>query len=301
VSQYTPGIDVSRWQGEINWKTVANQGYKFAVIRASVGRQYTDPRFYTNWDGAKAAGLLVSAYHVVKPNHPASAQVEQFFSVLDDRQPDLPPVLDVEMHEDLTPAQITTNVKECARLVEETGGRKPMIYTGKWFWDDYVLPSPDWAQYDLWTAHYEVPAPSTPRDWTSWTFWQYSETGSVSGVTSHNTDLNWFNGSYEDLLAYIKRTGGEVAPAEVVEGAETGEAAAGASTEVVPAGLRLRVINPTLKIRSGPGIFYDHIGNLHDGQVVPILAIEGKDVWIKIGPGQWAALAYQGHTYMRLD
>lgn len=66
-----PGIDVSTYQGEINWKRVVAAGYRFASIRATLGNDRTDSRFYANWKGARDAGLLVSAYHVVKPYQPS--------------------------------------------------------------------------------------------------------------------------------------------------------------------------------------------------------------------------------------
>jgi hypothetical protein len=96
----TPGIDVSRWQGDIQWEKVASAGYRFAVIRATVGETYTDPRFDANWAGARDAGLLVSAYHVLKPEHPADSQVARLFETLGDRRADLPLVLDIELHGD---------------------------------------------------------------------------------------------------------------------------------------------------------------------------------------------------------
>ena len=80
---YTPGVDVSRYEGVVDWKKVAAAGYRFAIIRATLGRRsYTDPTFNTNWTGAKAAGLLVSAYHVVVATNYANKQIDRFFSAL---------------------------------------------------------------------------------------------------------------------------------------------------------------------------------------------------------------------------
>ena len=284
MSQFTPGIDVSRWQGAINWQTVAASGYKFAVIRATVSHHYTDPRFYINWEGAKNAGLLVSAYHVIKPDHPAAAQIERLFNVLDNRRADFPLVLDVELDRGKTKAEITESVRQCLQLMKERDGRPPIVYTGKWFWDDFVSSSSKWAGYDLWAAHYEVAQPTLPRGWSEWKFWQYSETGRVAGVGSQNTDLNWFNGSYEALQAYAGQPD---------TSSETGD--------VLAAGTRVRVSAPTLKIRSGPGVNYDHIGDLPEGTLLSVRSIRGKDVWVEFEPGQWAAFSYQGFVYMTLD
>lgn len=280
----TPGIDVSRWQGEVDWNQVASQGYRFAVIRATVGDYYTDPRFYENWRGAHEAGLLVSAYHVVKPKQPVDAQIDRFFDVLDERNSDLPLVLDVELADGKTPAIVTNVVQQCAALVEEKSGRKPIIYTGKWFWDPNVLRCQNWRDYDLWIANYGAPAPTLPADWSEWVLWQFSETGSVEGVSSRATDLNWFNGTYEDLLTYCKTEHHDI------EGREVERAAAPA--------LALRVNSPYLRVRSGPGIEYDHIGDLGEGDVIAVKSIGGQDVWVEFETGQWAAMIYQGVSYL---
>ena len=179
-----PGIDVSRWQGAINWQTIAAQGYRFAVIRATVGNYYTDPRFYENWRGAREHNLLVTAYHVVKPKQTAESQINRLFEVLEKHKPDLPLVLDVELTDDQPRATITSVVRECATRITEHTGRAPVIYTGSWFWTPNIAHGPEWAEYDLWIAHYGVSSPTLPTDWTEWKFWQYSEKGSVSGVSS---------------------------------------------------------------------------------------------------------------------
>ncbi len=283
----TPGIDVSRWQGAIDWQQVAAQGYRFAVIRATVGDYYTDPRFYENWRGAIGAKLLVSAYHVVKPAIDAGAQIKRLFDVLDGRKSDLPLVLDVELADGQTPEVVTAVIKACAGAIETRDGRKPIIYTGKWFWDPNVLRRQDWREYDLWVANYGVESPTLPADWSEWVLWQYSETGSVSGVSSRATDLNWFNGSEDDLYAYCGTSAHAVETREV-EG--TG-----------PRRLRLRVAAPNLRIRSGPGIDHAHIGDLQAGDVIEALAFDGEEVWVSFAPGQWAAMKYQGDTYLVFD
>jgi len=268
VKERVPGIDVSRWQGQMNWREVAAGGFRYAFLRATIGDAYTDPRFYANWDGAREAGLLVSAYHVITPKVSASAQMAHFFDVLDDRISDLPLVLDVEREDGVAPAGITRCVKDCLYEVEGRENRKPIIYTARWFWDRLVLPAREWAEYDLWVASY-TSLPLLPRDWTSWRFWQYSETGRVAGSGSRSTDLNWFSGSYDDLLAY-----------------------AGKEREALPEPVvlwRARVIIPKLNVRSGPGRRFRNIGDLHEGDVVEVFSLTGQDVWVEFEPGKWAA------------
>ena len=276
----TPGIDVSRWQGEISWGQVAAAGYRFAAIRATLGNYYTDYRFYVNWDGAREAGLLVTAYHVVAPERPADSQMERFFDTLDGRSPDLPLVLDVELSRGVSPEDVAASVKVCADVIEEQEGRKPVIYTARWFWDHSVLDAPHWPDYDLWVANYGVEAPSLPGAWDNWTLWQYSDHGDVPGIGGA-TDLDWFNGSYDELLAYA----GEE---PVVE-------------EMPLVGLKARVTVESLDLRSGPGMNYGDVGDLCQGDVVNVVSLSGDDIWIEVEPGKWAPLQSRGKRYMELE
>ena len=276
----TPGIDVSRWQGEIDWSRVAVAGYRFAIIRATVGNYYTDPRFYVNWEDARDVGLLISAYHVVAPERPADSQIEHLFEVLDDRSPDFPLVLDIELSREVGREGITACAAECADLVEREEGRKPIIYTARWFWDNNVLDTPDWSSYDLWVAHYGVDNPTLPVVWDQWTLWQYSDHGQVPGIDAA-TDLNWFNGSYDDLLAYVS-----VEPVQ---------------DEVPLAGLQARVTTEQLYVRSGPSMNYGDVGDLHEGDVVNVVSLAGEDVWIQIEPGKWAPFRFRGKRLMELE
>ncbi len=275
-----PGIDVSRWQREVAWAKVASSGYRFAVIRATIGNYYTDPRFYVNWDDARQAGLLVSAYHVVAPERPADSQMDRFFEVLDDRLSDMPLVLDVELSRELSPEDITACTERCAKLVEDRDGRRPVIYTARWFWDRNVLDGPDWKQYDLWVAHYGTDDPSLPCDWDEWRFWQYSDRGTVPGIGTA-TDLNWFNGTYEELLVYVE---GEP---EV--------------DEIPLEGLEARVVVESLNLRSGPGMNYGQVAELEEGDRVTVVTFCGEDVWVQVEPGKWAPFRSRGQRYMELE
>jgi len=271
-----PGIDVSRWQGEVDWQKVRAAGYRFAVIRATIGDFYTDPRFYANWSGAQDAGILVSAYHVVTPDKPAESQISYLFDVLDGRVSDFPLIVDVERDDGADLVEITQCIRDCLQVVQARDGRRPIIYTARWCWNRYVLTSAAWQSYDLWVASYTTD-PVLPRDWSTWRFWQYSEQGKVSGIRAA-TDLNWFDGTYEDLLAYAG--GDSEAP------------------EIPKTGWRARVTTRKLNVRSGPGIDFEDIGDLYEGEVIDILTLSGEDVWVEFEPGKWAAVALKGERYL---
>jgi GH25 family lysozyme M1 (1,4-beta-N-acetylmuramidase)/uncharacterized protein YraI len=280
-----PGIDVSRWEGEINWPLVAEAGYRFAVIRATVGDYYTDPSFYTNWNGAYAAGLLVTAYHVVVPNRYASAQTQRFFDVLGDRRSDLPLVLDVERVDNISPAGITACVLECNQKIQQKDSRNPIIYTAKYYWKDNILPTYDWSKNDLWIANYLVSSPSLAPGWTTWKFWQYDDKGKVNGVSS-DVDLDWFNGSYADLISYSNQNPPPIVPPIVPPSA--------------PSILKCQTLVPILNIRNGPGINYSKVGELKAGEIVTIKNISGYDAWVQFDIGKWCAAIYGGVKFLNL-
>ncbi|MFN8529079.1 MAG: GH25 family lysozyme [Anaerolineae bacterium] len=281
------GIDVSYWQTTIDWNQVAAAGYRYAAIRATVGSDYVDPRFATNFDGAKRAGLLVTAYHVLRPKHTAAAQMDAFFTTMGGRKTDLPLALDVEMPDGATPDVITAITRQSCDLMTQRGGRKPILYTARWFWDRNVIASADWAQYDLWVASYGSASPLLPRDWTTWKIWQYTDKGVVPGVGAKSTDLNWFNGSLDELLTYAG-----VVP-DPLNNAVSGTAARR---------LRARVGAQVVNIRTGPAIAYEDVGDLAPNTDVTILEFTGKQVWVKIHAAQerWCAFALDADPYIQL-
>lgn len=203
-----PGIDVSRYQGTIDWVKVAAAGYKFAIIRATVGNYYADPTFEANWDGARAAGLQVGAYHVVRADNTTESQLLKLRGTLDGNDPKLI-VLDAEV----TPAGMAQHNIERAhywmgRRVREhffPGSTKPRVwfYSAKWWWDPNI-GAQGWVTQDLlgwWFAAYGQnngqpswvgpPTSVIPLGWIAlWGCWQYTSRGAVPGIVG-NVDLNF--------------------------------------------------------------------------------------------------------------
>jgi lysozyme len=191
------GIDVSYYQANINWTKVANSGRKFAIARVSDGF-FNDPDFEINWAGIKNAGLIRGAYQFFRPGKDAAAQADLVIEKVGLLGPgDLPVTLDVEATDGQSAATITAKIHTWIDKVEAGTGKKPIIYTGKYFWNDNVV-SADFADYPLWIAAYGPPCPDTPIPWNKWAMWQYSSTGSVPGI-SGNCDLDIFNGTFEEL------------------------------------------------------------------------------------------------------
>lgn len=200
-----PGIDVSRWQGTIDWSAVAADGVEFAFIKATEGGDYTDPRFAANWAGAQQAGVARGAYHFYRPQTDAMAQAAHFLRTVQLAPGDLPPVLDVEVTDGRSAAQIAAGVRTWLQEVERATGRRPILYTRASFWTGQM--GGGFGGYPLWVAHYGVSSPSIPAEWSGWTFWQHSDAGSVDGIGG-GVDLDWFNGDREEFEAFI--TSGEI-------------------------------------------------------------------------------------------
>ncbi len=208
-----PGIDVSHWDAGIDWPKVRATGQRFVFAKATEGINYKDDTFKDNWFGAKSAGLLRGAYHFFRCNVDAKKQADYFIdfvkAVKDDGE--LPPVLDLETNDGMTKEKIVVAAKVWLDRVEAAFGKKPIIYSGQYFLQDYLVQPgggpPPWAKdYPLWLAQYpnqfvEGAKPFLPRGWFNWSFWQYSDKGRINGINAA-VDMNFFNGTVEELYKF---------------------------------------------------------------------------------------------------
>ncbi len=232
-----PGIDVSYWNAGIDWPKVRATGQRFVVAKATEGISYKDPTFDDNWVGAKSAGLLRGAYHFFRCNVDAKKQADYFIdyvrTVKDDGE--FPPVLDLEINDGVAKEKIVPAVKIWLERVEAAFGKKPIIYSGQYFLQDYLIQPgggpPAWAKdYPLWLAQYpnqyvDGMKPFLPRGWFAWTIWQHSDKGVVNGINA-SVDMNVFNGTLGELYNFA---GANI----VVEKPKTHKVAAGDSFESI--------------------------------------------------------------------
>jgi lysozyme len=199
------GVDVSVYQGTVNWKSVKASGRAFAFARVSDGLDYPDSKFDTNWAGIKAAGLLRGAYQFFRPGQDPTKQADMFVAKMGTLgEDDLPPVMDMEVTDGQSPATIQAHMKTWLARVELKTGRKPLIYTAA-FMSGNV--GNGFTGYPLWVANYGATCPLMPANFTSWKFWQSSSTGSVSGI-SGDVDLDEFNGNLTALTKLANPGGG---------------------------------------------------------------------------------------------
>src|SRR5262245_36586902 len=164
-----PGIDVSEYQGNIDWNAVKASGIVFAIARVDDGF-YMDKKFDQNWPAMKAAGIIRGAYQFFEPGDDPSALADIMIQKMGPLgEGDLPPMLDVEVTGGQPPSVINDRIHVWIDKVQAATGRKPLIYTGKYFWNDNV-GSADFASYPLVLAAYVSGCPDTPSAWGSWTF-----------------------------------------------------------------------------------------------------------------------------------
>ncbi len=189
------GVDVSSYQGEIDWDTVAREpGMRFAFVKATEGRSWEDPYFDLNWKLLKRARLARGAYHFYRPNRDAAQQANFYANVVTLEPGDLPPVLDVEKTDGRSPEVIRAGVATWLRLVGRRYGVRPILYTNHDFYVKYFAGHFD--EYPLWLAHYEVRQPRLTAD--RWAFWQHSDEALVPGIRGF-VDGNVFGGSAQEF------------------------------------------------------------------------------------------------------
>ncbi len=197
------GIDVSVFQGTIDWAKVKADGVVYAFIRVSDGLNTPDTKFAANWANSRAAGVIHGAYQFLEPAQDPIAQADMLLAKIGTLKPDdLPPTLDVEVNDGLSATAVAASVKKWIAHVKAKTGRDPIVYTGFYFWRDSVgganvLPSP------LFHAQYTTAAcPNIAAPWTTWKWWQYTSSGSINGIAG-NVDVDRYNGTKAQLLAEL--------------------------------------------------------------------------------------------------
>lgn len=192
------GIDVSEYQGEIDWQildAIENKyPIQFVFIRATVGKDRVDKTFQENWLGAKKNKLLRGAYHYYRPNENSLEQAALFIKTVHLHKGDLPPVLDIErLAETQSMARLKVGLRRWLEAVETHYKVKPIIYTGEKYYDDFLKE--EFSDYLFWIANYNFYRERIEEDWL---FWQFTEKGTVPGIRG-NVDVNIYNGDLQQL------------------------------------------------------------------------------------------------------
>lgn len=197
----TYGFDISHYQNkeDIKWDSlsIGNKTIplEFVVMRATMGNRNADKNFDEFWSSAKEHNLIRGAYHFYRADEDPVIQANNFLDNVKLESGDLPPVLDIEkIPKSKSKEKLIEDLKIWCKIVEETYGEKPIIYTYYHYYKDFLRGEFD--GYPIWLANYnDVPEPS-PED--QWDFWQFTENGIVYGINS-KIDLNIYNGGIWSL------------------------------------------------------------------------------------------------------
>jgi lysozyme len=199
------GIDVSHYQGNINWDKLAaadidGHEVKFVIVKATEGADHSDSHFERNFTQAKKNGFVRGAYHFFTPGTVPYFQIQNFIRTVGNlEEGDLPPILDIENSGGISKKQLQEDALKWLVEIERVYKVRPIIYTGLKFKRQYLDRS-EFDEYPLWIANY---ADSLSYD-GEWEFWQYSQDGEVDGISDY-VDLDVYHTtleSFESLLIH---------------------------------------------------------------------------------------------------
>ena len=197
------GVDVSSYQGVVDWEILADQGVDFAFIKATEGSSLQDRQFSANWAGAQAAGVRTGAYHFLSYDSPGETQAENFISMVPLTDGALPPVVDIEFYGQYLEnppdrEQVRSILNPLLERLEEYYGVKPILYVTYRSYYRY-LAGGGYGDYPIWCSS-PVVFPLVP----GWDFWQYSHTARLEGYygSQERIDLNIFRGSKEQFQQF---------------------------------------------------------------------------------------------------
>lgn len=195
------GVDVSHYQGEINWNDIEAQNVSFAFIKVTEGSGYIDEYSSKNLTEAAETDIKISAYHFFSFDSPGKTQAENYISVVSPDAIDMPPVVDIEYYGDKqtnkpTEEECEEILRPLLELLEEHYGEKPIIYTTLPVYNRYIKEN--FSDYPLWIRNVFC-----EPQLIDWKFWQYSDKGELYGFKGEEKyiDLNVYNGSEEEFLA----------------------------------------------------------------------------------------------------
>jgi len=199
------GIDVSSYQGEIDWDMLASQNIDFAFIKATEGSSFVDPRLAENYVNAQKTVLSIGFYHFFSYDSPGASQAENFIRNVIPFEGMLPPVVDVEFYGDYGKEpkprdEVTPQLQDMLTALESFYGLKPILYATESSYELYLAGVCE--EYDIWIRNI-ITTPSL-SDGRSWTFWQYTNREKLDGYRGKEAfvDMNVFHSDHEAFRRY---------------------------------------------------------------------------------------------------
>ncbi len=199
------GVDLSAYQGEVDWDILADQKIDFAFIKATEGADYTDSQFEKNWKESQTTKLKVGAYLFLNYDASGKKQADHFIETVKLSKKNLPPVVDLELYgkyENEVPSKSDAQkiLNEMLNTLEDHYKVKPIIYTTQRIFNLYL--GDDYQDYKIWIVDLDNNWPKTLANGEEFTFWQYSHRGMLNGYDGDETfiDMNLYNGNYQAFL-----------------------------------------------------------------------------------------------------
>lgn len=189
------GIDISHYQGKVDWKIVKKQGLKFVYIKATEGEAGVDKDFQIHRTRALDAGMLHGFYHFFHPDKDPIKQAEHFLKTVESNKGCMPVVIDVEITGNLPSKEIMDQTRIWIAHVEKTLGYEPIIYSSHYFIKEHLEPHFQKSR-KLWVADYKKGFDFNKEH--NLVFAQYSQSGKIMGIHG-DVDLDWFEGTYKEL------------------------------------------------------------------------------------------------------
>ncbi len=201
------GVDVSAYQGDIDWQTLSNQDISFAFVKATEGSSFVDRKFAFNFSEAQKTELKVGAYHFFSYDSSGITQAENFINTVKPFEGMLPPVIDLEFYGDKEKNppdrdKVATELQAMLDALEQHYGLQPIIYATERSYELYL--SGGYEEYDIWIRNV-ISKPDLADD-RSWTFCQYTNRGRLDGYNGEEKyiDINVFCKMKEEFDNYPK-------------------------------------------------------------------------------------------------
>ena len=203
------GVDVSEYQGEVDWDKIKEQNIDFAFIKATEGSKGKDNSFDKNYEKLKNMDMLLGLYHFFSFESLGEEQADNYIKVVGNIENDenlMLPIIDIEYYSYYKKAKpnkewVTKELQKMLDKLEKTYRVKPIIYTTMEFYQEYI--EGEFLEYDIWIRNILTKPDLENREWK---FWQYTGRGKLEGYNGEEKyiDLNVFNGSKEDFVNYVK-------------------------------------------------------------------------------------------------
>ena len=202
---YNKGIDISHYQGDIEWSKI-DTTIDFIICKATEGSKFIDYKFEHNWKNIKG---VKGCYHFFRPQVPGDIQALHYLKTVNFKEGDILPIIDVEMTKHWTYSKhrktYVNNLKKMVSTIHDKTGLTPIIYTTGLFWDTYISKHYQ-NKYDhiLWVADYRKnDSPKIPKDFNDWVIWQHTNKGLTNGIIGF-VDLNYSKNIDKLLIKNIK-------------------------------------------------------------------------------------------------